>query len=492
MIVLDEIDGIDGDHSIEFLVKMVNQDKPAITRPILAICNDVWASSLRNLRRCEKAKVIKMGSVRTDRLMGRLRHICKAEKLSRQMLDDGVLLLLCQLCENDARSCINTLQFLSVMCHHKKQPITQSTLLKLNITSSSSNQNFHQDLSHLFTMTNTSSKKKGPTPSTSGASSSSAFHAVSSFTQQKNHDYLLTDGIFANYLSLPVDSNLERIVDMSDWFVFYDRCQSEILTNQNFEMQQYIPLLGNAANHCLRLAKSGYHSSQIRNLQLPKKLRDRHFKSKNVSDAIHDYVCNLSGPALNFVGLDYHTFLKDRLCYMLNVLDPLQPFHFQHLQRKVDPKRSKEVTSRLISGWRFYGFELVQNESKDGYRYKIDPDLRALVTFSTTAKPEFPKREIEGVLHNLFLQSRPEVVVEPVKGKQQLINAASTPSKKENRVMRDFFGRIITVEEKDKPEEQQIGNEDMECKEVKPVVKFKFNAGVTNAVRRSVYVRDFL
>ncbi len=40
MIVLDEIDGVDGDDSIDFLVKMVSNDKPRLTRPLIAICND--------------------------------------------------------------------------------------------------------------------------------------------------------------------------------------------------------------------------------------------------------------------------------------------------------------------------------------------------------------------------------------------------------------------------------------------------------------------
>jgi hypothetical protein len=40
MIVLDEIDGVDGDDSIAFLVQMASQDKPKLTRPLVAICND--------------------------------------------------------------------------------------------------------------------------------------------------------------------------------------------------------------------------------------------------------------------------------------------------------------------------------------------------------------------------------------------------------------------------------------------------------------------
>jgi hypothetical protein len=67
LVVLDEVDGVDGDGAVEFLIQMLTTDKPRMTRPVVAICNDLYASALRPLK--SKACVVRMDAVRLERLM---------------------------------------------------------------------------------------------------------------------------------------------------------------------------------------------------------------------------------------------------------------------------------------------------------------------------------------------------------------------------------------------------------------------------------------
>ncbi len=85
--------------------KKKKQNKPLL-RPIICICNDLYASSLRPLR--PLAKLVRLQKTSTLLLVNRLRAICEREALSA---DARALSLLAELTAGDIRSCLNALQF---------------------------------------------------------------------------------------------------------------------------------------------------------------------------------------------------------------------------------------------------------------------------------------------------------------------------------------------------------------------------------------------
>lgn len=84
-----------------------NQRRRILNRPIICICNDLYAPALRVLR--QKALIFKLDRPQTSRLVTRLMHICHKEGLQA---DAHTLSALCELADNDIRSCLNTLQVL--------------------------------------------------------------------------------------------------------------------------------------------------------------------------------------------------------------------------------------------------------------------------------------------------------------------------------------------------------------------------------------------
>lgn len=84
---------------------------PVLRRPIIAICNDQFAPVLRPLRAI--SKIFVFDKPNKQRLIDRLKYICKKEKL---LADENFLNVLVDLVELDIRQAINTLQFL-----HQKQ-----------------------------------------------------------------------------------------------------------------------------------------------------------------------------------------------------------------------------------------------------------------------------------------------------------------------------------------------------------------------------------
>ncbi|GFR50396.1 hypothetical protein Agub_g12612, partial [Astrephomene gubernaculifera] len=79
-----------------------------LSRPIICICNDLYAPALRPLR--DVARVFHFSPPASERLTARLAEICKAERLPA---DPAALRLLVERTERDVRSCLNTLQFLA-------------------------------------------------------------------------------------------------------------------------------------------------------------------------------------------------------------------------------------------------------------------------------------------------------------------------------------------------------------------------------------------
>jgi chromosome transmission fidelity protein 18 len=116
-IILDEIDGADAVSAIQALVKIIRAPKPVkgskskveyLRRPIIFICNNRYASTLKPL--LPYAKHFAVSPPVDSRLVVRLRQILANEQLS--LMAGGSLLgqLVATAC-GDIRSCLHTLQF---------------------------------------------------------------------------------------------------------------------------------------------------------------------------------------------------------------------------------------------------------------------------------------------------------------------------------------------------------------------------------------------
>lgn len=99
--------------------KKKDTDVVPLRRPIIFICNDMYARALAPLR--ELALTIKIEESGRKRLTDRMREICKIEKVA---IDDQVIREIAEETNYDARSCINTLQFISASQKETKKRIT--------------------------------------------------------------------------------------------------------------------------------------------------------------------------------------------------------------------------------------------------------------------------------------------------------------------------------------------------------------------------------
>lgn len=95
-----------------------------LRRPIICICNDIYAPSLRPLR--QVAFIVTFPPLDSGRLAERLQTIARKEKLKTDMT---TLLALAEKSGNDVRSCISVLQFYA----NCKKPLELADIMKSNI-----------------------------------------------------------------------------------------------------------------------------------------------------------------------------------------------------------------------------------------------------------------------------------------------------------------------------------------------------------------------
>jgi len=137
-IILDEIDGADAGKALTALVDLIKQDMPVskdgkqrnkqyLKRPIIFICNNLYAPALRPL--LPYARRFQVEAPAPSRLVARLRSVLSSEGLS---LWGGATLLneLVTATGGDIRSCLYTLQFAAAEVHQSgKQAIDISKAL---------------------------------------------------------------------------------------------------------------------------------------------------------------------------------------------------------------------------------------------------------------------------------------------------------------------------------------------------------------------------
>lgn len=126
-IVADEVEGASEHGFVRALVNIINDDAIAVAkqnqpqqknrgkkkkkhallqRPIIAVCNNAWASSLHSLR--PLAEIVNFHRQPISKLAKQLEQICLLERIK---LDPRELIKVVEMSNLDLRSCLNALQF---------------------------------------------------------------------------------------------------------------------------------------------------------------------------------------------------------------------------------------------------------------------------------------------------------------------------------------------------------------------------------------------
>ncbi|KTW25985.1 hypothetical protein T552_03259 [Pneumocystis carinii B80] len=510
LIIIDEIDGvsnsageqgfikslvdilIEDDHATKELVYKKSETyskkgktkskKRILLRPIICICNDLYTAALRPIR--QYSKIIYFKQIPTSSLVSRMHTICKMEGLST---DIQALTTLCEIFENDFRSCINSLQF------YKTHGIdlTSSSLDKFkDKLKKDSSKNLNLVLDKIFFSNNKSYKNKY-------ISDNHAMFMDVYETIQNYGDYeKLINNCFMHYLSQDYkDDQLSKPVLAGDWLFFFDTLNRSIYEKQNMELLSYLvfPLL---IFHILFISvKKDYYQNyqqntkQISNWEL--------YESEKINREICASLYYGSVPYLQQI-LCIDILLIDVVPYLIYILLPT----LNSVNLRSVKNTEKHILNRVVNSMIHFNINYVEMKANDGTLfYKFEPSIETLVTFNFLKRHE-PILLKYSVCHiiNLELENEKRRIQKERYNKNlneisniPLVNKRKSdePLDAESVVIKDFFGRVIS---------KDINNEDLKSFNhrnkilLKPKAKvwIKFHEGYSNAVKKSIPIEDIL
>ncbi|SCZ92034.1 BZ3500_MvSof-1268-A1-R1_Chr5-3g08294 [Microbotryum saponariae] len=511
-VIIDEVDGAGGGGESSFvrtLVKLVNEgssnrkyrgkgkkDRPLL-RPIICICNDLYAPTLRPLR--PMAKIVRFSAPTNTMLVKRLRTICDEEGLGA---DSKNLTMLAEVAEGDLRSCLNTLQigwlksrgllypqFIKRRSTHVDEEAIRSTIVGLKDTGTSAT----QVINRLF--------KKPPRKKGGGNSDDRFVNRITRDVQTCGEYEKISQGCFENYLSAKqLTDTWPRINEALDWLFLYDRLDGRLRSDRDYELLGYVPY---AFAPWYKLFSS--HSTIP--LEFPKADYEAYLKRIAHQEIVQTFSSQLpQGLKSLFTGPN----VSAELLPLLNrILSPqLKPINSQLIKAE-----DRIVLINLVNTMLALGLAFVQDKNEEGQlMYKLEP----LTALGATSRPIDVFVHFEGKRATDIAASRyavrhlvtREMEAEVIRRSERHGAAAATKTTagdilaaynvKPNaangaasgvKEAVDFFGRAIVAKPVAASEGPQV-NFVVQPRAIKAV--YRFHEGFSNAVRTTKRVADFL
>ncbi|KAG8222899.1 hypothetical protein J437_LFUL003544 [Ladona fulva] len=383
-LVMDEIDGAPAP-SIDVLLKVAlgkdsskgkgkkgNQKKTMLKRPIICICNDLYAPALRLLR--QQALVIHFGSSTNTRLACRLMEIAKEQGIKTDM---GALMVLCQKMQYDIRSCVSFLYLFKV----QNKPLRMFDVQKSSVGLKDAQKSafdvwqeifrIHKDKSVTNDLAKDNSQAVGsPLLRFSEYSFKNRMLRVLKAVQSFGDYDRLSQGVFENYLSVKQkESSLREVSVGMDCFTFFDKINSTIMSQQTFFLYPYLPYFF-VKWHFL------FAENSWPKLTYPRSGYEAHIKLTNFNQTMNSLMEGLSPIVRSHISRS--SLYLDVLPPLLTIISP----PLRSVSIELYNQREKANFANLIKIMIDYNLTYIQERTPDGvYEYNLDPNVEEFISF---------------------------------------------------------------------------------------------------------------
>ncbi|XP_042591364.1 chromosome transmission fidelity protein 18 homolog [Cyprinus carpio] len=507
---LNRKDSREGEESGVNALKKKKKKQSVLLRPIICICNDLYVPALRPLR--QQAFLLAFPQTLPSRLAQRLAEITRRQGMKA---DTGTLMALCEKTDNDIRSCINTLQFL----HRRGQKhLDQRSVNSISVGLKDQNKGLFSVWQEIFQLPRLKRKRIGGDPfggfDEAGLKDGTQrlqhiLHLVSSNGEHEK----LTQGLYDNFLNMKLkDPGMLGVCSGLDWLCFTDLLNECILHGQNYSLMRYFPFLPAAFHHL-------YAANSVPRINYPHSHYEAFTKTQHTKNALLAMLNEIPPAVQSRISMS--CLCLDILSLLLELISPkLRPVNPQ-----LYSTREKQQLYDLIDTMINYNLTYRQDRTPEGqYTYVLEPNVEDVVHFPGLP----PRRQLTYQVKQLIARETELERMRRVERAQQKRNPQKTETVKkdqeekktevkkqtsrnhqqrlenivkqtvvESRPELDFFGRAIAPKEKPvvttTSEDgkgggvvhigKAVGNSD---------VWFRFNEGVSNAVRRNVYIRELL
>nr|CAB3230952.1 chromosome transmission fidelity protein 18 homolog [Phallusia mammillata] len=522
-LIIDEIDGAP-QAAINVLLNAIAQTKKQepkkkkkketrnfLQRPIICICNDLYVPSLRQLR--QQSYLLQFPQTTTARLASRLRQLCRHQSLE---CDLSSLLALCEKSGNDIRACINTLQFVRSKGTTK---LNVEIVKDLSIGQKDQHKSIFYTWNEIFQLPKNKRKmdrdsqavQQGVMDGQKVSQFSARFYHILDVVMANGEYEKTLQGVHENFLMMKFkDIGMTSVNKAYEWMLLYDHINKEVALHQEWVLMRYTPyifVLFHLLFSCISPPKIQFPQTANEN-------RQKQQKSENLLTCLYQEMLPNSRcytpPTVA---------IQDLVPHLLAIMTPsLRPVNMQ-----LYSSNEKKQLADLVHSMLAYNLTYRQEKDAEGqYKYVLEPNMAEVCAFhhpsggarrqlSYALKQIISKevesermRRSESMMTGKVEQkgSKVETVVTTQSSKQKVpshlqrletsINQISLPAEKP---VVDFFSRFTKIKrfdvdgnEQEKPRHAKIrdpgiGNSDL---------WFKYNEGFSNAIRRTVYVKDLM
>ncbi|CAO1622886.1 unnamed protein product [Jaminaea pallidilutea] len=423
------------------------RSKPLL-RPIICICNDLYAPALRPLR--PHCRLIRFQKPAQNHLVGRLKTVCEAESVSAS---SRCLSLLAELAQGDIRACLNALQMAKHRAmrgaHRSSGPVevTEADVREAGVgvkDGSTSTQNVWRALFK------TPSPKERARKTAPSEGSALTHHLVNLVQSCGEHNRVL-QGCFEHYPALSfVDDGWWRIRSVLGWVDWGLDLQDKAFGGGMFDLMGYVPwsfvkwhtLFANTVNALPEWPKVDYE----------------HRLKRTAFDEISlDLVAALP-PTLRCQFQREHVVTELGPTLMRMLTPDLKPVNAQMVKTA-----DRQTMEQLVRIMLHFGLEFVQDKTEEGHLiYRLEPPLEVFTSYEGKrsasvnqgryAVRQMAMKELDaerrrrkktlGGIEGIDGE-RPPSALDSYRKKPSAAGSAGGASAAKAKVALDFFGRPI-------------------------------------------------
>ncbi|XP_044484210.1 chromosome transmission fidelity protein 18 homolog isoform X2 [Mangifera indica] len=397
-LVIDEIDGAlgDGKGAVEVILKMVSAERKShagkesvakeeqsgrisskkgrkatsLLRPVICICNDLYAPALRQLRQIAKVHVFIQPTL--SRVVSRLKYICHKEGMKTSSM---ALTALAEYTECDIRSCLNTLQFLN----KKKETLNMFEISSQVVGRKDMSRSAFDIWNEIFQRQKIKRLRKSIN---NFGSSSSEFDFLHSLISSRGDYDVILDGIHENILQLQYhDPVMQKTVKCLNYLGVSDLVHQYIMSTQQMSLYVYQPPLAITVH--LLVAQI-----QKPNIEWPKSYQRYRTTLMEKRDIFNSWHCKI--PPYISRHLTSKSFVEDSVSELLHILSPptLRPVAL-HLLSDKEKTDLAQLVSTMVSysiTYKNVRFDplpnnLGQDGGSDASALSLDPSITDFINF---------------------------------------------------------------------------------------------------------------
>jgi chromosome transmission fidelity protein 18 len=486
-----------------------------LQRPVICICNDLHAPALRPLRAA--AELVDFRAASNLQLAQRLKVVCEREGLDAE---PHTLSTLATLAEHDVRTCLNTLQFLhaKLVRGGGRAELTEELLLSAPVGRKDVGKSLFQIWDSVFVVPTTRPARPlapAADPASAGAAAEEGAAAALRRALHQADVPRVVDGLAENYLAvMSTDPQLTRTAAAADWLSFDDSLVGAQFNHGHFGLMAY--------HECTVVAFQQLCAvpfARHRQFAFPRAAAEHRAKKQKQTSLLRGWHAALA-PTIAAT-YSTRTLLLEALTTLLRALSPTVRAASAHLLSTEERATLAELIDRMIT----FGLRVRQVVGDDGqYTHRLEPPLADLLCADDAGgaagarRPAAGPEALPSTIRQLLATElnrevlrrqlaargadggaaadgtpRPREAATPAKppppraAVSEAAKAKAAAAAQEPAVRLDMFGRPVA---KKAARKRQATSEASPA--ARSSVRVKFHEGVTNAVRRTVYVSDLL